>query len=75
MEDRVLDIMEEVFGVKGLDRTCSQGNCEKWDSLAHLNLIVELESEFGVTFEPEEIGEMTSYEKILEIMNDLLSAR
>ena len=70
MEDKVLDIMKEVFGLEDIDTTCSQKNCDKWDSLAHLNLIVELESEFGITFEPEEIGEMTSFEKVLEIMND-----
>ena len=57
--------MKEVFGVEDIDRTCSQKNCKKWDSLAHLNLIVELESEFGVTFEPEDIGEMTSFEEVV----------
>lgn len=57
--------MKEVFGIEDIDNTCSQKNCEKWDSLAHLNLIVELETEFDVSFEPEEIGEMTSFESIV----------
>ena len=72
MEDRVLDIMKEVFGVEDIDSTCSQKNCEKWDSLAHLNLIVELESEFGVTFEPEDIGEMTSFEEVINHLGKIL---
>ena len=64
--------MKEVFGMEDIDRTCSQKNCEKWDSLAHLNLIVELESEFGVTFEPEDIGEMTSFEGVISHLEKLL---
>lgn len=68
MEDRILEIMKDVFGTEDIDRTVSQKNCEKWDSLAHLNLIVELETEFGVSFEPEEIGEMTSFDKVCEYL-------
>lgn len=75
MEDKVLDIMKEVFGLEDIDRTCSQKNCDKWDSLAHLNLIVELESEFDVTFEPEEIGDMTGFDKVIEIMNAKIPSR
>jgi len=42
----------------------SQINFEKWESLQHLMLIVELESEFGVSFEPEDMVKMTSLEMI-----------
>lgn len=72
MEDRILDIMREVFGVEDIDETCSQKNCGKWDSLAHLNLIVELETEFGVSFEPEDIGEMTSFEDVVSHLKKVL---
>ena len=72
MEDRILEIMKDVFGTEDIDRTVSQKNCEKWDSLAHLNLIVELETEFGVSFEPEEIGEMISFNLICESLKSKL---
>ena len=52
MENRVLEIMRSVFQTEKVDETCSQQNCEKWDSMNHLNLIVELEMEFWVSFEP-----------------------
>lgn len=68
MEDCILEIMKDVFGVEDIDKSVSQKNCDKWDSLAHLNLIVELETEFGVSFEPEEIGEMTSFDKVCEFL-------
>ena len=61
--------MKDVFGTEDIDKNCSQKNCEKWDSLAHLNLIVELESEFNVSFEPEEIGVMTDFKAVCDALN------
>ena len=70
MEERILEIMKAVFGLETIDETCSQKNCEKWDSLAHLNLIVELESEFDISFEPEEIGSMISFDDVCRMIMD-----
>ena len=58
MEDKILKIMKSVFQTDDIDKTSSQQNSEKWDSMNHLNLVVELEMEFGVSFEPEEIAKM-----------------
>ncbi len=68
MEEKVLEILKNLFELDTVDETCSQETCEKWDSMAHLKLIVELESEFGISFEPEEIGEMQSYKKVIEVL-------
>ena len=68
MDERILRIMHEVFEDETIDFSCSQGNCEKWDSLHHLNLISDLEDEFDVEFEPEEIAEMTTFTKVKEML-------
>ena len=68
MEEKVLEILKNVFELDTVDETCSQTTCEKWDSMGQLNLVVELESEFDVTLEPEEIGEMKSFEDIMNIL-------
>ena len=68
MEEKVLEILKNVFELDTVDTTCSQQTCEKWDSMGQLNLVVELESEFGVSLEPEEIGEMTSFQDIIRIL-------
>lgn len=68
MEQKLLVLMKSVFQTDAIDETCSQQNCEKWDSMNHLNLIVELELEFGVSFEPEEIAVMRSYQDVLRIL-------
>ena len=56
--------MEKVFETQGLNSDCSQKNCENWDSLHHLNLIVSLEEEFEMEFEPEEIAKMTDFNAV-----------
>ena len=68
MEEKVLEILKNLFELDNVDETCSQTTCEKWDSMGQLNLVVELESEFDVTLEPEEIGEMKSYSDIIRIL-------
>lgn len=68
MEEQVLAIMKRVFENPSLDTSCSQTNCKKWDSMNHLNLIVELEIEFGVSFEPEEIAQMVNFVAVCEIL-------
>ena len=37
-----------------------------WDSLGHMNLVMELEDAFGVQFEVDEITEMSSAGRILK---------
>ena len=68
MEKKVLEILKNLFELDTIDETCSQETCEKWDSMGQLNLVVELESEFDVTLEPEEIGEMKCFNDIIRIL-------
>lgn len=68
MEEKVLEILKDLFELDSVDKTCSQTSCEKWDSMGQLNLVVELESEFDVTLEPEEIGEMRCFDDIINIL-------
>lgn len=68
MEEKVLEILKNLFELDTVDETCSQETCEKWDSMGQLNLVVELESEFDVTLEPEEIGEMKCFNDIIMIL-------
>lgn len=72
MEEKVLEILKNVFELETVDTTCSQTTCEKWDSMGQLNLVVELETEFDVSLEPEEIGEMKSYDDIIRILRTKL---
>jgi acyl carrier protein len=46
----------------------TQKDIAKWDSLQHLNLIVEIEDKYDVSIDPEDISEMVSIDKIIEII-------
>ena len=67
IKEQIKKIMTEVFEIESslVNDKISQKNTDQWDSLNHLNLIVEIEEEFDVSFTPEQIGSMTSLEIIL----------
>ena len=71
MKTKILKIMSEVFEMDTHDfpSIVNQEEIDVWDSLRHLNLIVELEEAFEVSYDPEEISQMTSLDKILEVTN------
>lgn len=68
MNEKILQLMRSVFEDDTVNETCSQSNCEKWDSLHHINLISELEDEFDVEFEPEEIAEMRDFTSVRDAL-------
>lgn len=41
---------------------------EAWDSIAHMNLIAALEDEFEIEFEGDDLMELQSYQKGLELI-------
>ena len=75
IKNRIKEIMIKVFEVEPslVTDEISQDHTDKWDSLNHLNLIVEIEEEFKVSFTPEQIGSMTSLSTIIEQIETLKS--
>ena len=69
MTDKIIQIISEVLKT-GVDANTSQTTCEKWDSLQHLNIIVALEEEFDISFEPEEIAEMKDIATIEQMIHN-----
>jgi acyl carrier protein len=69
--ERVRNIAADVLNTPPQQIT-SQSSPETiagWDSVQHLNLILALEEEFGIQFEPEEIEQMGSIERILAVLD------
>jgi acyl carrier protein len=44
------------------------GNHAQWDSVAHMALVAELEDRFDIEFETDDIVDMSSYAKSIEIL-------
>lgn len=60
----------EVFGVEesALTSAFAKENVDAWDSVHQLNIIAILEETFDIMFDPEDIMELTSYEKGMALM-------
>lgn len=70
IENKVLEVMKRVFNDDTINNKCSQKNCKSWDSMNQLNLAVELEMEFDISLEPEEIGQMICFDDVVRIVNN-----
>jgi acyl carrier protein len=71
---KIKQVMSAVFEipVESIADDASSDNIENWDSLRHLNLILALEEEFGVSIPDEEVGNLVNYKLIELVINDLL---
>lgn len=74
MEEKLKEVISKVLGVPvgKIVSGFSQNTCKKWDSLHHLDLVIALEQEFDVSFEPEEIIEMLSFKAIQNCLESKL---
>jgi acyl carrier protein len=72
--EKVRGIAADVLQVApgAITRQSSTEDIEAWDSLHHLNLILAFEQEFGVQFEPEDIDQMHSVERIVGVLEKKL---
>lgn len=70
MRDRVIEVMAAVFAVSisDISEDMTLGHSRNWDSLKHMNLIMALEEEFGVSFTNDDVVEMISFPLILEVL-------
>ena len=72
--ERVCRTFADVFEVPSEEITLDStpDTVETWDSINHLNLVMALEQEFDVQFEPEEIEELLSVRATIEIVSGKL---
>lgn len=66
--DNVIKIAAESLGVRESDINMNtlMEEVEAWDSLTHMELIANLESEYNIEFTVDEIMEMVSIKKIVQ---------
>jgi acyl carrier protein len=70
LQTRLIKCFAAVFPDLGEDqiRKASPYAVTTWDSVATLNLLMVIQEEFGVEFNPEDIERLTSYEEILDCL-------
>lgn len=72
--EKIKKIMSVIFEIpiESINEDSSSDNIENWDSLHHLNLIVALEEEFGVSIPDEEVGNLVNFKLVELTINELL---
>jgi acyl carrier protein len=70
LDKRLVETLSSVLNVDpgGITLETSQDNTPTWDSIAHLNLVFEIEDAFGVRLSSEEIPQATSVARLQEIL-------
>lgn len=67
--ERLQEIFKNAFSSEvEINYETTKENTPEWDSINHLNLIVELEDSLNIQFHSEEIESIKSVKKLLELI-------
>ncbi len=68
MEQKVIELLKRVFEGVEITANSSQETVDTWDSMHQLSIAFEIESEFGISLEPEEMTTLKSVTDIVEFL-------
>lgn len=73
---RLNDIFRDTFDDESIEihDAMTAADVDEWDSLNHINLILAVESGFGVRFKTSEIGNLANVGEFLELLKRKLAA-
>ncbi|WP_022668279.1 acyl carrier protein [Desulfospira joergensenii] len=73
VQNRCAKVVSEVMDVniEQIDLDTTPENLDEWDSLTHVQLVIELEKEFDIQISPEEgIEYFTSFKGIVQFISN-----
>ena len=65
----VIEVISKVLESSNINSQSSISNTQKWDSLNHVAIMIELTNKTKIKFNPKQIATATSVELILGILN------
>lgn len=70
-EEKIKEIFVKIFPeiVDDFDLNRDQSDYENWDSFTHVNLVSEIEDQFSIELETDEIISISSAKSVLELIN------
>ena len=73
-QEKLKNVVATVLNVdvSRIDANANSDTIESWDSLRHMNLVLALEDEFGVSLPDEDAANATSYALLVLVLQDLL---
>ena len=69
MTDKIIKTVSKVLKTD-VHANTSLKNCDRWDSLMHIHIMIALEEAFDINFEPEEIALMTNVNLIVQTIKN-----
>ncbi|MHC4873171.1 MAG: acyl carrier protein [Planctomycetota bacterium] len=72
LNNKACELMAKVFNVSVdlISEQTSIDSLEEWDSVNHMNLVMALEEEFGLTLTDEEMVTITSAKLVCEAVDN-----
>lgn len=76
-DDTLKSVLATLFGLDaaGITDTTSMDTVEAWDSIQHMNLVLAIEEEFGISIPDEDAANITSFALIRLVVAEQLAAR
>lgn len=72
MEKQIVQILSQLFEKEiKIGDDFSADKEELWDSMKHIEIIMTLEEEFDISFDPKDIPQLKSLSKIIEKVKEL----
>ena len=77
MESTLKTVMATVLAIEAeaIGNDTSMDTVESWDSIKHMNLVLAIEDEFGVSIPDEDAANITSYPLIRLVLAEQLKGR
>jgi acyl carrier protein len=77
MENTLRDVMATVLGIPAgsIGDDTSMDTVESWDSIKHMNLVLAIEEEFGISIPDEDAANITSYPLIRLVLSEQIKVK
>ena len=77
VDERLEDVFRSVFDDEQLTLSddMTAADVPGWDSLAHINLMFSIESEFGITFQGDELADFADIGALKRFLESAAPAR
>ncbi len=65
----IITVLTDLLPQESIDVNTAMENCTSWDSLTHMNIMIELKERFSVDLSSSDIAEAISVKSITELLN------
>ena len=66
----IITVLTDLLPQESIGMGSSMENTASWDSLTHMNLMIELKERFGIDFAPSDIAKAISVEEIIALIHN-----